>query len=323
MAKVTIYSIAEELGVHPSTVSRAFSRPELVKDDVRERILAVAQRLGFQPNRTARRLATGSTGSVGLLVPDITNPFFPPLVRAIQQAAGDDTVILVDAEGEADREPSLIARLRAQVDGVILASPRSADRVLLDALDTTPAVVVNRIVPPLPSIVGDVSDALRAAGDHLTALGHSRLAIITGPAGSWAASARRDAVRAWAESSPVELIELGPFDATYEGGRAGAAALLNTDATAAFAFDDLTACGVIAGLADAGMTVPDDFSIVGCDDVLLAQVVTPTLSTISMPTVRLADVAVGMLRATDVGEAYEPTHLPGAFVTRGSTAPRS
>lgn len=320
MTKVTIYSIAEELGVHASTVSRAFSRPELVKADVRQRILETAERLGFQPSRTARRLATGSTGALGLLVPDITNPFFPPLVREIQTAAGDDTVILVDAEGDAANEPALIARLRAQVDGIVLVSPRSADDVLTEAIASTPAVVINRVIDPLPSVVCDMDDALHTAGEHLLALGHRRVALLTGTVGSWAATQRRDAVRSWAQSAGVSLAELGPFEASYEGGREGALALRGTDATAVFAFDDLTACGVIAGLTDDGTRVPEDVSVVGCDDVLLARVVTPTLSTVTTPNQQLAQDAISVLHAVASGEQLETPRLSGAFVARGSTA---
>src|SRR5690625_1875944 len=98
--RVTIYSIARECGVSASTVSRALSRPEVVNAEVREQIHAAANRLGYQPNKAARGLATGKAGMVGLLVPDITNPFFPPLVRAIQQAAStqDRSVLLMDAD---------------------------------------------------------------------------------------------------------------------------------------------------------------------------------------------------------------------------------
>lgn len=319
MAKVTIYSIAEELGVHASTVSRAFSRPDLVKADVRQRVLETAARLGFEPNRTARRLATGSTGAVGLLVPDITNPYFPPLVRSIQSAAADRTVILVDAEGAATAESSLIARLKSQVDGLVLASPLASDAELRDAIGTMPAVVLNREIAGLSSVIGDVTTALHAAGDHLVGLGHRRIALLAGTAGSWAARERHEAIRAWATGADVELAEIGPFEATYEGGRAAVAELLQTDATAAFAFDDLTACGVVAGLADAGYRVPDDRSIVGCDDVLLARVVTPTLTTVSTPDDEIGREALDALGRVAAGEAPTTVRLDGAFIPRQSS----
>lgn len=318
MAKVTIYSIAEELGVHASTVSRAFSRPDLVKDDVRQRVLETAERLGFQPSRVARRLATGNTGAIGLLVPDITNPFFPPLVREIQAAAGEATVVLVDAQGAAEAEPALIARLRSQVDGILLASPLAADDVLREAISSTPTVVLNREIDELPSVVSDMTSALHAAGEHVYAAGHRRIALLGGTVGSWAAEQRRAAIRSWAATTDVALTELGPFDASYDGGRAAATALLTTDATAAFAFDDLTACGVIAGLAEAGERVPDDRSVIGCDDVLLARVVTPTLSTVRTPNEELARTAIATLHTAISGDEAESARLEGTFVSRQS-----
>lgn len=321
MGKVTIYSIAEELGVHAATVSRAFSRPELVKADVRQRVLETAERLGFQPNRIARRLATGSTGAVGLLVPDITNPFFPPLVREIQAAADDATVILVDAQGDAADEPSLIARLRSQVDGILLASPLAPDDILREAIGTTPTVVLNREVDGLASVVCDMTSALHVAGDHVYSLGHRRIALLSGTVGSWAAEQRRTAIRTWAGGKDVELVELGPFSASYDGGRDAAQELLATDATVAFAFDDLTACGVIAGLAEGGRRVPDDVSVVGCDDVLLARVLTPTLSTVQTPNAELARAALETLRVAITGEPAGLTRLEGTFVHRQSTGP--
>jgi DNA-binding LacI/PurR family transcriptional regulator len=181
-------------------------------------------------------------------------------------------------------------------------------------------VVVNREIDGIPSVVCDMTGALHTAGDHVHDLGHRRIALLTGTVGSWAAEQRRDAVRSWAAgAADVELTELGPFDASYEGGRDAAAALLSTSATAAFAFDDLTACGVIAGLADAGERVPGDRSVIGCDDVLLASAVTPSLSTVSTPNARIAEEAMSILHAAIGGEETSSVHLEGAFVPRQST----
>lgn len=321
MAKVTIYSIAEELGVSASTVSRALSRPELVKTDVRVRVLDAADRLGFQPNRTARRLATGNTGAIGLLVPDITNPYFPPLVRSIQSAAADRTVILIDAEGEVASEAALVTRLKSQVDGILLASPLASDAELREAVGNTPAVVLNREVKGLPSVIGDVTAALHAAGEHLLDLGHRHVALLSGTVGSWAAQERREAIQTWAAGTDAVLTELGPFDASYDGGRDAARALLATDATAAFAFDDLTACGVVAGLIDAGSRVPEDRSVVGCDDVLLARVLTPTLTTVSTPDAEIGRQSLEALTRIIRGETPTTTRLRATFVPRQSTGP--
>lgn len=319
--RVTIYSIAEECGVSASTVSRAFTRPEIVNDEVREQIYAVARRLGYQPNKAARGLATGRAGMVGLLVPDITNPFFPPLVRSIQQAASvaDWSVLLVDADEVAAEETELVEQVKSQVDGLIVASPRSSDDDLEVMLKDVPAVVVNRVVGGKPSIVCDNTIALTDAGRHLHDLGHRCFALLRGPEASWAARQRAQAIRQWATSAEVELIELGDFAASYDGGLEAAAAFLRTDATAAFAFDDLMACGVLAGLAEAGNAVPEDRSLVGCDDVLLARTVTPSLTTVTAPVDALGRTAIELLRETIGGEAPRAVRLDGELTLRSST----
>ncbi len=322
MNRATIYSIAQELGVSASTVSRAFSRPEMVRESVRDQIMATARRIGYQPNRSARGLATGRTGLIGLLVPDITNPFFPPLIRAIEQAAaGRDTdVLLADAGVDGAAEPVLTGRLRAQVDGLVLASPRAGSAALKEAVAGVPAVVVNRAMTDLPSVVCDNSAALREAAQHLADSGHRRIALLAGPAGSWAAARRAHAVRRWATDVDVELIELGPFEAQFDDGRAAAEKIVAARATAVLAFDDLMACGVLAGLAERGRTVPDDVSVVGCDDVLLARTVTPALSTVTAPIDDLGRQAVEVLERVIGGEPVENVRLDGRLTLRGTTA---
>lgn len=323
MTKVTIYSIADALGVSGSTVSRAFTRPDQVRDDVRARILAKADEMGYQPNKSARRLATGRTGAIGLFIPDITNPFFPPLVRAIQQAAADKdaSVIMVDAGESTSAEAALIRRLAGQVDGVIVASPRGTPARLREAIGSTPAIVVNREMMHATTVICDNSAALAQAGDHLRDLNHQTVALLHGPSASWAARQRASAIRKWAGSADVELIELGPFEASYEGGREGAAAFADSPATAAFAFDDLTACGVVAGLAERGLSVPGDRSIVGCDDVLLARVLTPKLSTVSAPIDRLGAAAVDLLGEVMAGKHPNSLRIQGDFTPRQSSGP--
>lgn len=322
MKRATIYSIAAACGVSASTVSRAFSRPEVVNAAVREQIFRTAAEQGYRMNKAARGLATGRTGMIGLLVPDITNPFFPPLVRAIQQAAAvqDASVMLLDAEESASAELQLIERIKGQVDGLVMASPRSA-AVLKEAVADLPAVVVNRRVRGIPAVICDNTNALREAGAHLEGLGHRRLAMMRGPSASWAARQRAEAIQSWARQADVELVDLGPFAASFDGGREAAVALLDTDCTGAFAFDDLTACGVLAGLAEAGERVPQDRALIGCDDVLLARTVTPQLTTVTAPVDDLGHAAVATLYRRLAGEDVEEVRLQGRLALRASTAP--
>lgn len=322
MKRATIYSVAQACGVSASTVSRAFSRPEVVRAEVREQVLKTAQEMGYRTNKAARSLVTGRTGMIGLLVPDITNPFFPPLVRAIQQAAADRdaSVMLLDAEESAATEVQLIERIKGQADGLVMASPRSAS-VLKDAMAGLPVVAINRRIRGVPAVICDNTNALREAGAHLESLGHRQVALMRGPSASWAARQRADAVQSWAGAAKVRLVDLGPFAASFQGGREAAGALRQTDCTAAFAFDDLTACGVLAGLADFGERVPQDRALIGCDDVLLARTVTPHLTTVTAPMAELGHAAVDLLYRRIAAEPTEEVRLEGRLALRGSTGP--
>lgn len=323
MKRATIYSIAEELGVSASTVSRAFSRPEMVKAPVRELIVRTAERLGYETNWTARGLATGRTGLIGLLIPDITNPFFPPLVRAIGVAASgrDSRVLLVDAAASALAEPVLIGQLKGHVDGLIIASPRAPSHVLKEAIGSTPTVVVNRALRGLVTAVIDNSTALRDAVRHLASHGHQKVALMRGPASSWAATRRADAVRSAAREEGLELVEVGPFEAQFDDGRRAVDDILGWRATAVIAFDDLMACGVLSGLADHGLRAPEDLSIVGCDDVLLARTVTPSLTTITAAVDELGEYAVTMLDGIVRGQKVKDARVDGVLTLRGTTGP--
>ena len=325
MKRATIYQVAQVCGVSAATVSRAFSRPELVNENVRQRIVAVAEQLQYRPNRAAKGLANGRVSTLGLLVPDITNPFMPLMVRSVQQAADrlGYSMVLIDAESGSAVEPTLIGSLIGQIDGLILASPRAPSSVLRRAAGDVPCVVINRVIRELPSVVCDNSSPLEQAGDLLTELGHRRIALLRGPAASWAARRRASAVEAWADRAGVSLTTLGPFDASFEGGRVAGASLLRSRATAAYAFDDVMAAGVLAELATRGVGVPDDRSIIGCDDVLLASMVTPGLTTVAAPVGEIGQAAVKVM--DDLVHGVEPTsravRLDGSLIVRGSTGP--
>jgi len=323
----TIYSLAQELGLHASTVSRAFNQPDKVNAKSRERVLRRAAEVDYQPNLTARRLITGRAAIMGLIIPDIENPFFPPVIRAVQNAAllHELNVMLLDSELCPKRELQLITKMRRQMDGLILASPRSNVVEILEACGDTPTVLINQVFPGVRAVIIDNSAALEAAGDALANLGHRKIALLRGPASSWAARERAKAVRSWSQAEKhvgLELTELGPFDATFDGGFKAASHLIASGATAAIAFDDLMACGTVAGLADRGLAVPEDYSVVGCDDVLLARTSTPTLSTVTAPVDDICRTAVDLLRSAIAGEPPgEPIAYPGLFKLRASIGP--
>lgn len=319
----TIYSLARDLNIHPSTVSRAFSRPELVRPELRERILVRAVEVRYRPNAVARGLTTGRTGMIGLLVPDIENPFFPPLVRAVQTSLAEQgqSILLINSDRTADTEVVLIEQVRSRVDGLALVSPRSGPAKLVTAAQGLPLLFVNRGAKGSSSVIID-SGAIADAADQLLAQGHTTFALLRGPHTSWSASRRQHVVEEWAARTGAHLIEFGPYEALFEGGVKAAAAIARSPATAVLAFDDLMAAGTISGLAKAGLRVPDDVSVVGCDDVLIARITAPPLTTVAAPFAELGEAVAAMLGAQLAGNA-EPERrvLKGSLVVRGSTGP--
>ena len=195
---VTIRDVATASGVHVSTVSRTFSSPHMVNADTRSRVLSTAERLGYRPNRAARALITGRTHNIGLIVADIANPFFPPLIKAAEAQARqrDYHVFVADSNEDPLVEEQLVRALAKQVDGVLLCSPRMGNHVIEELRRDVPVVVVNRLVEGSPTVVMDVGQGARAALEHLVGLGHRHVLLLAGPRGSWTSrEIRRSSIR--------------------------------------------------------------------------------------------------------------------------------
>lgn len=322
----SLKSIADEAGVSISTVSRAFTRPELIGDHTRAQILAIAERVGYRPNRSARGLVTGRTATLGLLVPDIANPFFPPLVRAAEDRAYERgyAVVLMDTDEHPERERELLRDLVGRVDGLVLCSPRSAAGQIRQIAESRPLVCVNRTISGVPSVSCSTRDGLGRLVDHLHSLGHRQIVYLAGPASSWSDRERRASVRRQAARRGMQLDVLGPFPATFEGGIAAGDAVVASGATAAVAFDDVVALGVVRRLAELGHAVPGDYSVSGCDDIFFAAMTFPTLTTVATPAAAAGRAAVDLLLdALDspTRSRVQQLTLSGEFVARGSTGP--
>jgi LacI family transcriptional regulator len=314
--RATILDVAALAGVHAATVSRTMNVPEKVAPETRRRVEEAVRELGFVPNRAARGLITGRTGNVAVIVPDITNPHFASLVRSVERSArqSDLQVLLVDTGEHPDEEVRAVESLSREVEGFIVVSPRRVHRAL-GSLGSTPAVFVNRPVRNHASILLRTAPAVADALGHLAALGHTRLAYLGGPRGSWAAAERRTAVRSTIRTTGMQVVELTAAEPTFEATGIVVPEIVASGASAVLAFNDQMALGVVAGLTDRGMSVPHDFSVVGFDDVPMAAMVAPPLTTISLPTGEVGAVAVAML-----GEDPSTKELFGELVVRHSTA---
>ncbi|GAA3217701.1 LacI family DNA-binding transcriptional regulator [Actinocorallia longicatena] len=321
---VTIRDVARTAGVHVSTVSRTFSAPHLVNPETRVRVLAVAEELGYRPNRAARALTTGRTGNLGLIVADIANPFFPPLIKSAQAHARerDYHVFVADTDEDPRVEEELIRTFAKQVDGLLLCSPRLSGRAI-DRLNVEiPFVVVNRQVKGLSTVLMDVAQGARSAVEHLLRLGHRRIALLAGPSSSWNSSAIEEAAASAALAGGAELAVLGPNPPTEQGGELAAAEVLRSGATGVLAYNDLIAIGLIEALDELGVAVPGQLSVVGFDDIMPARVISPKLTTVAMPTVAAGRAAVDALLRLVESPATGTTRttLDTSLVVRASTA---
>jgi LacI family transcriptional regulator len=294
---VTINDVAEKAGTSISTVSRAFHLPDMVRADTRARALQAAAALGYTPNRAARGLITGRTGNVGLIVPDVANPFFPALIKGAQARARarDHSLFLADTDEDPHTEEQVIRAMSKQVDGVIAVSSRMSDRALREVADITSLVLVNRKAGEIPAVVLDMAGGMRQAIEHLHALGHRSCVYLAGPRASWSNRQRRTALRATAKRLGMATTELGPFEPGYEAGILAADLALAEEPTAIVAYNDLMALGVMSRLGDRGVAVPEQVSVVGFDDIQIAGMAYPPLTTVAIPAADAGRAAVDLL----------------------------
>lgn len=323
---VTIQDVAREAGVSVSTVSRAFTAPAMVRDETLHYVLQTAERLGYRPNRAARGLITGKTGNLGVIVPDLSNPFFPTVLKGVQSRAreADYAVFLADSDENATEEIALVQAMAKQVDGVILCSSRMSADQLERVVGTTSLVFINRQVADRPAVLMDVAGGMRQAIDHLAALGHRRIAYLSGPRVSWSNRERRRGLRRAARQG-IEIVELGPFAPKFDGGPHAADLALAEGVTAIIAYNDLMALGVMSRLADRGVSVPGEMSVVGFDDILMAGMATPPLTTVSMQNERAGraavDLLVNLLTVTGAEAGDLRRELECQLIVRASTCP--
>jgi LacI family transcriptional regulator len=324
----TIRDVARLAGVSPSTVSRALSMPEMVNAATRARVATAVEQLGYQPNRAARGLITGRTGNIGLVVPDLANPFFASVAKGVQARARryDVAVFIADTDEDATAEVGLIRALAKQVDGLILCSPRAGDSDLSAIAQDTNVVLVNRTAEGVPGVTFDNEEGMRQAVAHLVALGHRRIAWVGGPVTSWSTQHRSIGLSNALYAQGAELVRVGSFAPTYEGGMAAADQAVATGATAVVTYNDLVAIGLLARLHARGISVPADLSVVGIDDIAMSRMARPALTTVRLPKQEAGRIAVELLLAVlddpdpDTAVATRGT-LHGELIVRDSTGP--
>ena len=329
----TIYDVAIACGVAPSTVSRAFSRPGRVNAETAERIRQVAAEMGYRTNPLARALPTGRTSLLAVIVADVTNPFFFEILRGAEETATEAgyTLLVADVHESVDAERQALDRTLPLVEGLVLATSRMSDSSIRVAAKQCPTVVLNRSMSDVPSVATDNSRGMKRAVEHLASLGHRTITYLAGPDASWANGVRWQAMREAAHELDLRVRRLGPFSPTQAGGLAAARALADAPSTAAIAYNVLIAIGLMRGLVNLGIRVPEDVSVVGFDNIFGADFCTPQLTTVAAPLRQLGAVAVHMLleelRTPVRGTRQLPETplmtalLPANLVERMSTGP--
>lgn len=335
-AVVTLRDVAQRAGVHPGTVSRALNEETrgLVNDETAERVLKAAQELGYRPNPIARGLKTNRSYTIGVLIPDLTNPLFPPIVRGIEDGLEEAgyTPLVANTDNDPERERVALQAMRArQVDGIVTATARS-DHDVLDQLAAShlPIVLVNRSVEgaELPAVTVDDRLGIRLAVDHLADLGHRRIAHLAGSQRLSTGRRRYEGfVAAMGERGLEAAEELTRFSDAFteaEGARVCRELLdAGPEVTAIIAGNDLMALGCYDVLAERGLECPRDVSVVGFNDMPFADRFQPPLTTVRIPHYEIGASAAAMLlrRLQAPDEPAEQLLLEPELVVRSSTAP--
>ncbi|MCT9626753.1 LacI family DNA-binding transcriptional regulator [Pseudarthrobacter equi] len=323
---VTIGDIARRAGVAASTVSRALSNPDRVNAGTREKIEQIAAELGYVPSAMARNLRMGKTGTIAVLVPDVSNPFSFEIVRGTQTQirAEGYSQVLINTEQAKDFELDVMRQLRRSADGVVLGSSMLTDEQLAELSSLQPLVTINRPTADAPTVLIDSATAMTAAVNFLADLGHSSVTYVSGPEHSWSNRQRWEAVEKAAAVKNMRVTRTSPYPADKVSGAAAADEALATGSTSVIAFNDMLAIGMLQRMRELGVAVPGGISIIGCDDVLGADFCNPPLTTVASPIEQAGQVAVSMLlsRLNPTAKAMaNPFVLPSQLVVRASTGP--
>jgi LacI family transcriptional regulator len=335
---VTLRDVAVRAGVHPATASRALNLETriLVSEDTARRVLDAAEALGYRPNPVARSLRTRRSHTVGVLIPDLNNPLFPPMVRGLEDrlAAAGYVALIGNTDSDDNRERMVFDQMRARhVDGLVLATARLHHPLLAEASRAEiPVVLINRLAQDysFPSVTVDNERGVRMAVTHLAGLGHRRIAHVAGPQEmSTGLSRYRGFVTAMEASGlPVDsdLVVFAKSFTVEEGVRCGRVLLERgagpAGCTAIAAANDMLAVGCYAALDEFGLNCPEDMSVVGFNDMPFIDRLRPPLTTIRFPHYQVGTEAAQLLleRIAEHAGPVKILYLAPELIVRGSTA---
>jgi LacI family transcriptional regulator len=329
--RVTIDDVAKMAGVSYQTVSRVINNKPHVSAATKQRVQKIIAETGYRPSSIARSLVSARTATIGLIVPDISNPFFSTIARKVEQVAYAHgySVLLCNSGEDASRELEILHMLDERyVDGVIICGLRQKDAPLQKALTQfRAAVLVNRRFADkkIPAIIVDDVLGGYMASQHLLQLGHTAVGFLAGPITSFSGIRRLQGYDQALHEAGIKRqagwVQYCP--PTVAGGEAGVHSLLanNPDLSALFCYNDLVAVGVLKDCATVGRRVPEDLAIVGYDDITLATLVSPPLTTCHVPRQDIGSQAVSMLLdcINDEGCGRDEIVVTPELVIRAST----
>ncbi|WP_281412799.1 LacI family DNA-binding transcriptional regulator [Rhizobium sp. P38BS-XIX] len=329
MGKTKLSDVARAAGVSPMTVSRVLNGRGGASPDTCERIRQIADELNYRPNALARGLKSDKSRIVGVLVPDISNPFFPEIIRGIESVAMQNgyNLLLCNVDESAKREIDLMQILESQrVDGIVWCSARLPEQPLIKALQAyKAAVLVNRSVAPAiaGSIMIDYRTGAADAARHLWQTDRRRIAILAGPTTSRGAAERLEGVKTAFEALGAEPVAVVHCNPDVAGGAAASKGILTSspDIDGIICYNDLNAVGALQTCEELGLSVPHDVSIIGFDGISLGELVRPKLSTLHVDKYSIGQLSMRMLLDRIDGKFIQHSIVIRPELTlRGSTA---
>lgn len=336
--RATIYQVAAAAGVSPATVSRTFSQPGRVSSATAQRVFEVAKQLGYRSGEVFRPAIAQETKVIAMLVSDIANPFFFPIVRGAKQVADKSNykIVVGEVRENVDDVADTLAQISKTVDGVILVAAALSDNQLRRSARQLPTVVVNRRVKGMACILADDEGGMYLAVKHLAELGHRRICYIRSKTDAWTDGVRWSAFKKACLSLDVQSSRIGPVNPDLAGGVAAGRSFVPGKATALVAFNDLMAVGCIRAFQQRGLQVPQHVSVIGFDNTMVSALAVPGLTTVSSPLGELGQSALSVIlemlsrknpEANDdllterLGQARlvirESTNVPGKRSARG------
>ncbi|MFF0342361.1 LacI family DNA-binding transcriptional regulator [Kribbella sp. NPDC004875] len=319
-ARATIHDVARLAEVSTATVSRVLSGGKAVSPEVSDRVRAAARDVGYRPNPAAQTLLRGSSRTVGVVVPDLGNPYFAEILKGVaaEAAADEHHTLVAGTEEDPEQEYRSALELARWVDGLLLCAPRMSTPRLREVAEAARRLVlINRVLrhPAVGSVVVDYHLGVRALCEHLASLGHKRIVYLQGPTAAWSDQQRQRGFRS-PEASGLTIIRV-PCGSTLVDGREAVDEALTYKPTAIICFNDHVAVGVLSRLRELGLSVPADISVAGIDDAPMSAHTDPGLTTYAVSTVELGRQAWQRFAPTPTTAT---THIQGTLTIRASTA---